>query len=42
MHTLTRPWELVRNYQGEGGGGGNFEFGFGNEVTHLCTGSEIC
>ena len=41
MHTLTRPWGLVRNYQGEGGGG-NFEFGFGNEVTHLCTGSEIC
>ena len=34
---------LVRNYQGGGGrGGGNFEFGFGNEVTHPCNGSEIC
>ena len=25
-----------------GGGGGNFEFGFGNEVTDPCNGSEIC
>ena len=25
-----------------GGGGGNFKSGFGNEVTHLCNGSEIC
>ena len=25
-----------------GGGGGNFKFGFGNEVTHPCNGSEIC
>ena len=34
---------LVRNYQGGGGrGGGNFKFGFGNEVTHPCNGSEIC
>ena len=33
---------LVRNYQGGGRGGGNFEFGFGNEVTHPCNGSEIC
>ena len=32
---------LVRNKQG-GRGGGNFKFGFGNEVTHPCTGSEIC
>ena len=24
-----------------GGGGGNFKFGFGNEVTHPCNGSEI-
>ena len=23
-------------------GGGNFKFGFGNEVTHPCNGSEIC
>ena len=22
--------------------GGNFKFGFGNEVTHACNGSEIC
>ena len=22
--------------------GGNFKFGFGNEVTHPCNGSEIC
>ena len=29
--------------RGEGGGGGrNFKSGFGNEVTHLCNGSEIC
>ena len=27
---------------GGGGGGGNFKFGFGNEVTHPCNGSEIC
>ena len=26
---------------GGGEGGGNFEFGFGNEVTHPCNGSEI-
>ena len=25
-----------------GGGGGNFKFGFGNEVTQPCNGSEIC
>ena len=25
-----------------GVGGGNFEYGFGNEVTHPCNGSEIC
>ena len=25
-----------------GRGGGNFKFGFGNEVTHPCNGSEIC
>ena len=25
-----------------GEGGGNFKFGFGNEVTHPCNGSEIC
>ena len=25
-----------------GGGGGNFKFGFRNEVTHPCNGSEIC
>ena len=25
-----------------GKGGGNFNFGFGNEVTHPCNGSEIC
>ena len=25
-----------------GEGGGNFKFGFGNEVTHPCYGSEIC
>ena len=24
------------------GGGGNFIFGFGNEMTHPCNGSEIC
>ena len=24
------------------GWGGNFKFGFGNEVTHRCNGSEIC
>ena len=26
----------------KGGGGGNFKFGFRNEVTHPCNGSEIC
>ena len=25
-----------------GGGDGNFEFGFRNEVTHPCNGSETC
>ena len=25
-----------------GEGGWNFKFGFGNEVAHLCNGSEIC
>ena len=25
-----------------GEGGGNFKFGFGNEMTHPCNGSEIC
>ena len=25
-----------------GRGDGNFKFGFGNEVTHPCNGSEIC
>ena len=25
-----------------GRGGGNFNFGFGNEVTHPCNDSEIC
>ena len=32
--------EITRG--GGGGGGGKFEFGFGNEVTHPCNGSEIC
>ena len=35
---------LVRNWQrgrGGGWGGGNFKFGYGNEVTHPCNGSEI-
>ena len=27
---------------GRGGGGVNFIFGFGNEMTHPCNGSEIC
>ena len=27
MHTLTRPWGIVRNYQGHGGeGGGGVKF----------------
>ena len=25
-----------------GGGGGDLKFGFGNEVTYPCNGSEIC
>ena len=28
--------------EGGGGGGGDFKFGFGNEVTYPCNGSEIC
>ena len=42
----SRPlYELYRGtcQQLTGGtGGGNYKFGFGNEVTHPCNGSEIC
>ena len=34
--------DLSEITRGGGGGGGNFEFGFGNEVTDPCNGSEIC
>ena len=34
--------DLSEISSGGGGGGGNFKFGFGNEVTHPCNGSEIC
>ena len=34
--------ELSEITRGGGGGGGKFEFGFGNELTHPCNGSEIC
>ena len=37
-------WYKLRDLSeiSKGGGGGNFKFGFGNEVTHPCNGSEIC
>ena len=42
---LLRTQALLRDLSeissGEGGGG-NLKFGFGNEVTHPCNGSEIC
>ena len=41
----TRPKLTLGTCQklaGGRGGGGNFIFGFGNEVTHPCNGSEIC
>ena len=37
-HILRDLSEISRG----GGGAGNFKFGFGNEVTHPCDGSEIC
>ena len=39
---LTAVRDLSEISRGGGGGGGNFKFGFGNEVTHPCNGSEIC
>ena len=41
------PWNKIRDLSeiSRGGGGEgvvNFKFGFGNEVTHPCNGSEIC
>ena len=41
---MSRVLGTCQKLAGGGGGerGGNFKFGFGNEITHPCNGSEIC
>ena len=42
--TAVKKCKVLRDLSeiSRGEGGGNFKFGFGNEVTHPCNGSEIC